>query len=430
MARQLKHLSSNKETYQYHLSNNNLRILSEYIPHVRSVSIGVWVLTGLQHETSKKIQGITHFLEHMLFKGTTHRTAQQIASELESVGGYIEAFTTREYTCFHVRVLTEHVPLVFELLADILNHPKFDPEDVEKEKQVIGEEIRMFHNNPAEVARELFCATIWKDYYLGQSILGQEESILGFTADLLQAHWRKFYHTGQVIVATAGNIRHDDVVRLSDRIFSFPEGPRTTLSMHELPMIERQSNLHHIAGSSTRSFLCLGTRCMSHNNENRYALYLLSTILGYGMSSRLFQALRERNALVYGVSSIVDLFRESGLFAIDFGVEIKNAQKALNIVMDELFWLCEEGVTEEELNRARNQHKASTVISLEITSNRMKRIATQEIHHMRRLSVDEIIERIDRVTTNEIKALAHQIFDRDSLSLAAVGPEGVEELIY
>lgn len=408
---------------------NDLRILTETMTHVRSVSIGVWVLTGLQHENSPKLAGISHFIEHMVFRGTLHRSSDQIAEDLESVGGYIEAITGREYTCYHIRILDDYLELAVDLLADLLNNPKFDPDDIQKEKAVVIEEIKAYEHSLSDYAREVLYQTIWKDYYLGRLVSGTIESVENFDADLLREYWFEFYRTGRVVISAAGKVDHDEFVRMCEHKFHFPDAPRSTLSLFELGPLEKQQFFD--PKEISHAYICFGTRILSLTSDElyRYSVQLLSTILGNGISSRLFRSLREREGLVYGINCFIDLYRESGIFGINSATDAKNTQKVLNLIHDELFWLVQEGITPEELERAKNQHKSTTVIHMEVVSNRMRQIALQEINHLRFYSLDEILQHIDNVTVELVNDVAKKLLNEKYLTLVLIGPKEIQRLL-
>ena len=417
-----------EEDYQTTILKNNLRIISESIPYVRSISIGVYVLTGLQHETDSVLEGITHFIEHMVFRGTKNRTSQEIASELENVGGFIEAFTHREYVCFSIRILDEYLELSLDILSDLLSNPNFNLNEIEKEKQVIKEELKLLNESPSAIAQELFYRTIWRDYYLGKPIMGTNQSIEQMKPETIRKYWQEYFKTGRIVIAASGNINHDQLVELIKPRFNFPICNLTNISYYELTA----SNGFKVIkpNSSQLVHLCMGKRVMSQVNDDRYGLNIIATILGNGMSSRLFHILREKEALVYNVNCLVDLYRETGLFAIYIAVDFKNINKAIGKIKEEISWFLEEGISEEELIKAKNQHKTNIMISLEIISNRMRRIALQHINYYRVISSEEMIRKIEAVTTDNVNRLINELFRKDNFVYTAVGPEELKELSY
>jgi predicted Zn-dependent peptidase len=397
---------------------NGIRLVTERMPHVRSVAVGVWVDTGSRYEPGARA-GVSHFIEHLVFKGTESRTAEDVARAVDSVGGQMDAFTTKEHTCFYVTVLDQHLPLAADLLSDILLHPLFAADDIEREKSVVLQEFRMVEDTPDDLIHDLFAERVWEGHPLGRPILGDKSIIMGLARDTVLSHFAAEYSPSQITIAAAGRLVHEQLVDLLGTRFqgfqrSCPVrdgGPPTTLT--RVAAIDRALEQVHFV---------LGGAGLRQNAPERYALYLLNTILGGSMSSRLFQQVRERQGLVYSIYSGNAGFRDSGLFYIYAGTEPSRFSTVLGLVLEELRKLKRDGVAPDELERAREHLKGSLMLSLESTSSRMTRIAKQELYFGHYFSLDEILTSVDRVSLEEIMGVIDRLFGRTQLSLVALGP--------
>ncbi len=404
---------------------NGVRIVTETTPHVRSVTIGFWFRAGSRDE-DPAVHGISHFIEHMMFKGTATRTARQIAEEVDAAGGQLNAYTSKEHTCYYARVLDTHLPLAAEILSDMLRHSVFHPVELEKEKSVILEEIRMYEDSPDELVHDLFAEAVLGHHPLGRSVLGQSENILRLTRDDLLRYVADHYTGHNLVVAAAGNVQHEQVVEEIARRFG--DLPAGRPGQDEQPVSLR-------AGTALREkdteqvHLCIGTLGISRHDPDRFALYVLDTALGGGMSSRLFQELREERGLVYSTYSYHTCFEETGLFAVYAGTSPDHVDEVLHLILLELERVSREGIRGEELRRAKEQLKGSLMLSLESTANRMSRLAKLELFGEEVLTPDEVMARIDAVAEDEMVALCQRLFQRDRLSLAAIGP-GAADLAW
>jgi predicted Zn-dependent peptidase len=400
---------------------NGIRLVTEWIPHVRSIAVGVWVDTGSRHEPADR-GGISHFIEHLVFKGTESRSAEDIARAVDSVGGQMDAFTTKEHTCFYVTVLDEHLPLAADLLADILLHPRFDAGDIEREKGVVLQEFGMVEDTPDDVIHDLFAERVWPQHPLGRPILGDRKIVQGFERDTLLDYFRTEYCPERITIAAAGHVRHDQLVDLLGnrfldfRQFRMPRAADPPDLATSLDLIERPLEQVHFV---------LGGRGLEQDAPERYALFLLNTIFGGSMSSRLFQRVREREGLVYSIHSGNAAFRDGGQFYVYAGTEPAHFRRVVELTLREFRSLRDDGVSADELRRAKDHLKGSLMLSLESTGSRMTRIAKQELYFQRPFTFDEILADIERVTMQEVKALGERLLD-GPLSLVALGPKSPE----
>jgi predicted Zn-dependent peptidase len=404
--------------YRKTILPNGIRLVTEWIPHVRSVAVGVWVDTGSRFEPSDR-SGISHFIEHLVFKGTESRSAEDIARAVDSVGGQMDAFTTKEHTCFYVTVLDEHLPLAADLLSDILLHPRFDADDIEREKTVVLQEFAMVEDTPDDVIHDLFAERVWPQHPLGRPILGDRKVVQALDRGTLLDYFRTEYCPERITIAAAGHVRHEQLVDLlGKRFLDFRQlrMPRTAdppVLVKSLDVVERALEQVHFV---------LGGVGLEQDAPERYALFLLNTIFGGSMSSRLFQVVREREGLVYSIHSGNVAFRDSGLFYVYAGAEPAQFRRVVDLTLREFRSLRADGVTVDELRRAKDHLKGSLMLSLESTGSRMTRIAKQELYFQRPFTFDEILGDIERVTMQDVKALGERLLD-GPLSLVALGPK-------
>ncbi len=386
---------------------NGLTLITEAMPHVRSVAVGVWLKKGSRHEPAAQC-GVSHFIEHMVFKGTKTRSAERIAAEVDSIGGYMDAFTAKEYASFHLKVLDEHLPTAVDILADIVLNPLFDPTELTKEKKVIFEEINMVEDTPDDLVMELFCEAFWPKHALGRPILGTKQSVSRFRREHLAAYFARAYQPANIVIAAAGHLEHDAVVELVRRHFSglrkasFPSNghapkPVTTTVSRSKKELEQ---VH----------LCIGTRALPQDHPDRYACFVLNTVLGGSMSSRLFQNVREKRGLVYSISSGITSYSDAGLLSVYAGTSMDSVREVLRLTLEELRRLCGEPLPEEELRRSKDHIKGGFVLSLENTGSRMSHLARQEIYFGKQLPLDEILDGVERVSASDVQRLASELF--------------------
>ena len=388
------------------------------MPAVRSVAIGLWIGTGSRSETPKE-NGTSHFIEHMLFKGTMHRSAEAIARECDSIGGHMDAFTGKELVGFNIKVLDEHVAQAFDILSDLVLNPRFDLADIEKEKGVVLEELKMDKDSPESQVHEMFVSGFWKNHPLGRPILGTRKTILSFQAEALRDYHRRYYHAHNLIITAAGNLRHEDMIAFATRHFESMFSGETPAGLSAPAIatpfeLKSKRSLHQV-------HFCVGVPMHRAAHPMRYACYVLNVILGGSMSSRLFQNIRERQGLAYNISSELNLYRDSGSLGIYGGTSLETAQRVFDSVLVELRRMKEESVPADELKRAKDHMKGSMMLSLESTGARMSNLARQWLYHGRYFTLDELIESIDAVTSEQIQSVAREFFQPGKIGLTVLG---------
>ncbi|MGO8720650.1 MAG: M16 family metallopeptidase [Acidobacteriaceae bacterium] len=399
---------------------NGLVILTERMEHVRSVSMGVWVKTGSRDERPE-INGVSHFVEHMVFKGTKSRSAQNIAREVDAIGGNLDAFTSKETICFNMKVLDEHVPKALDVLTDLVTHPIFAPDDIGRECKVILEEIKMDEDNPDMLVHEIFTQSFWKDHPLGKPILGTRETVRRFDQGMLFDFYGGRFQGRNMIFSAAGNLDHDAFVTLvAEKLAHLPAAPSVVDSAATQPKVHAR-----IVSKQKKSLeqlqLCLGVPAPPVNDEQRYGVALLNTILGGGMSSRLFQNVREDRGLAYSIFSEVSSFRDTGSLCVYAGTSAQNAEQVIRLTVEEFRRLKDQPVPEEELQRAKDQLKGNILMSLESSGALMSNLARQEMYFQRFYAVPEILEQVGQVTSADLMRMAQQLFVPESVAVALLG---------
>jgi predicted Zn-dependent peptidase len=397
---------------------NGIRVVTEAMPHVRSVAVGIWVETGSRVEPEAR-GGISHLIEHLVFKGTATRSAEQIAGAIDSVGGQMDAFTAKEQTCFYVSVLDDHLALAADLLSDILMHPLFAAPDIEKEKAVVFQEIKMVEDTADDLVHDLFAERVWAGHPLGRPILGRWDVVRGLERESILDHFEQEYAPARIVIAAAGHLEHAQVVDLfAERFDSFrrPAAARASAP----PALH--TGVHMVQKPLEQVHLVAGFPGIAETAPERYALYLLNDVIGGSMSSRLFQEVRERQGLAYSVHSGLQSYHDTGLFYIYAGTDAANFAKVVKALMKELRTLKKDGIRAEELARAKEHLKGSLMLSLESTSSRMNRLAKQELRFGAFFSLDEMLGAIDRVAADEVEALISRTLDEEQLSLLTLGP--------
>jgi predicted Zn-dependent peptidase len=411
-----------------------IRVVTEAMPLVRSVSIGVWVGVGSRDE-SVALAGASHYLEHLLFKGTPRRSALDISAEIEAVGGDINAFTTKEYTCYYARVLDADLPLAADVLTDVVSSALIRGEDVESEREVILEEIAMTEDDPGDLVHEEFSLAMWGDTPLGRPIAGTVDSVRGLTRDQIDAHYRRHYVGPNLVVAAAGNLRHEEVVELVRRGFeraagdshislnpeTAPRGSRAEQdAVNPTPSILAPA-VRLLGKKTEQAHLVLGTPGVRRLDDRRWALGVLAAVLGGGMSSRLFQEVREKRGLAYSVYSFATQFTDSGAFGVYAGCQPKKLREVLSLCRDEIERAAADGISERELALGIGQLRGGTVLGLEDTGSRMSRIGKSELVYGQHLSVDAVLDRIGAVTLDEVRTVATELL-ATAPAAAVVGP--------
>jgi predicted Zn-dependent peptidase len=398
--------------------SNGLTILTEPMDHIRSVSIGIWVKAGSRHEDAEA-NGITHFIEHMVFKGTHNRSAEDIARQIDSIGGNMDAFTAKECICFNVKVLDEHVSLALEVLSDLVLNPVFAEKEIVRERSVILEEIKMDEDSPDYLVHEIFTQNFWKDHPLGKPILGTKETVRRFEQPTVLDCWTRRFYPGNLIVCAAGRIDHDRFAEQVRRHFE-PLAPLKN-GFHQSPPTVRPRIIMRNKKSLEQVQICLGVPSHPIVHERRYTSYILSTVLGGGMSSRLFQNVRERQGLSYSIYSELNPYRDTGCLSVYAGSSRENASKVVQSIVKEFHTLKTEQVSADELRRAKDQLKGSLLLSLESSTARMSNLARQEMYFGHFIDFDEIIRRVEEVTAEDLVELAREFFRGEAIAVTVLG---------
>ena len=397
---------------------NGVRVITERMRHVRSVSVGIYIGTGSREENEKET-GLSHFVEHMVFKGTKNRSAEEIARSVDSIGGGLDAFTSKELVSYNVKVLDEHLPEAFEIVSDLVRNPLFEKHDIEKEKGVILEELKMEVDNPEYLIHEIFSSNFWKGHALGRPILGTKQTIRAFDRDAVEKYYQQFYAPANIVITAAGNLSHKHMLGLAEERFADLKKrsmrPPMKAPQPHAPLIFRNKN------SLEQVHVYLGVPSIPVPHESRFICYILNAILGGGMSSRLFQNIREKQGLAYTVYSELAMYRDAGCMMVYAGTSLKSAGKVIDSIVHELHEVAEHLVAPEELRRAKDHLKGSSVLGLESTSSRMGNLARQELYFKRFISLDEMLKRIEQVTAEEVQALAQQFFHPKQMAVAMLG---------
>lgn len=397
-----------------------VRIVTETIPSVRSISVGVWINTGSRDETDEE-GGISHFIEHMVFKGTARRRMHHIAQRLESVGGYLNAFTTKEYTCYFARALDEHLERAIDTVLDLVLEPNFPERELEKEKDVVLEEMKMYEDAPEDLVFDRFEDVIYRNHSLGRPIIGTRESVSSFRREQLVDFMERHYTPERMVVAIAGNVDHDEAVRHASRVLQ-------RASRRPRPRTREPINGYRPAEHSERrpiqqAHLVLGTRGFAATDERRAILSVLNTILGGGMSSRLNQNIREKYGFCYNIYSFTNMHSDTGDFGIYMGTDATRVQRARKLIFRELEKLAEKPVSRRALNQAKNQVKGSIMLGLENMSNRMMRLGRHEIYFERYFTLDEMIAQMEQVSEEDLQRVSQELFVPEDFSTVVLVPE-------
>jgi predicted Zn-dependent peptidase len=397
--------------------DNGIRLVTESMSHVRSVSLGVWLTRGSRHESDPEA-GIAHFVEHMLFKGTASRTAEEIAQAVDSIGGQLDAFTAKEYASYYVKVLDQHLPLAVDILSDIVLRPAFHEVDIDREKKVVLEEIKMVEDTPDDLVHELFTQSFWEGHPLGRPILGTKETVESLTQRKLRDHFGGAYVAQNLIISAAGNLEHGWVRDALEKAFN--EMPSAGPDAAIVPPTVVPKIL--IRGKDLeQSHVCVGVSSYPQHHDDRYASYVLNTMLGGSMSSRLFQNIREKRGLAYSVFSGLNAYRDAGALTIYAGCANDAVGDVIDLIVGELRTIKQSDVPDTELRRAKDHLKGSVMLSLENTASRMSHLARQEIYFDRQFSLDETLEGIERVTPGDARRVARDLFSDGALTAAVLG---------
>ncbi len=397
---------------------NGLVVITEPMEHVRSVSVGIWVRTGSRAEPSE-LNGVAHFIEHMVFKGTERRTAEEIAQSVDSLGGMLDAFTSKEMICFNAKVLDQHLPVAFDVLSDLVRRPLFAEEDIVKEKQVVLEELKMDQDNPDYLVHELFTQEFWRGHPLGQPIIGTRETVKAFSRGAILHCYRRWFAPSNIVVTAAGHLQHRQLTDLVSREFGdLPAGTPATPQRVPQPRARIQMQTKR---ELEQVHICLGVPAYPLAHERRFAAGALNNVLGGSISSRLFQNIREKQGLAYAVFSEISPYRDAGMLSIYAGTGLESTEQVVRLVLAEFRSLKEQPVSEEELRRAKDHLKGSLMLSLESSSSRMSHLARQELYFDRFFSLDELLHSIESVTREEIHAVAREFFRPEQIAVTVLG---------
>ncbi|MFZ3207803.1 MAG: pitrilysin family protein [Geobacteraceae bacterium] len=402
--------------------DNGIRVVSEYMPHVSSVSLGIWVANGSRHER-RESNGVAHFIEHLLFKGTARRSAIDIAREIDSMGGVLNACTGREYVCYYAKVLNKFLPKAVDLLADIFLNSVFNTDEIERERKVILQEISMIEDTPDDSIHDLFYRNFWKGHPLGMSVIGSEESVGSLTRDVIVGFKEDKYRADEIIIAVAGNVEHQQLLALLQGLFSAVL-PGAVLNGNESAPPLHKKRVDIVEKDIEQAHLCLGAKALPQNHPQRFEAYLLNTILGGSMSSRLFQEIREKRGLAYSIYSYLAAHSDSGSLAVYAGTSQEHLTEVIEITLRELKLMKTEPVDQVQLDAAKEQLKGNILLSLESSDNRMSKLAKNEISFGCYQPIPEIIAGFDRVTSRSLLELCGQILDDSYLTLVLMGNIG------
>jgi len=407
--------------YQKTVLDNGLRVVTESIPHVRSVSLGIWAHVGSRDE-DQSANGISHFLEHMVFKGTKNRSVLEIAQSLESLGGYLNAFTTKEQTCYYARVLDENVPQAMDVLADLILNATFKKQELEKEKLVVIEELKNAEDDPEDIIHDYFEKALFPNHTLGNPIIGTQENLRRFQRDDLKAHVSAHYVPNKMVIAAAGSIDHNTLVGMVRKYFrGLKLNGTPSHRPASVPRRERSAYEEH-SRPIKQAHVCLGTIGYGIRHRDRYPLLVLNALLGEGMSSRLYQSIREKHGLAYSVYSYVTMLSDAGVFGAYLGTDKKNIENALELVHKELDKLRAREVPKTELERTKSQIKGTLMLGLENMSGRMIRLGSSEISLDSYVSLDTILKKVNTVTAEDIRRVALDLFDASKFSTIVIRP--------
>ncbi len=397
---------------------NGLTVITEEMQHIRSVSIGIWVKTGSRDE-EPQWNGISHFIEHMVFKGTKHRSAEDIARQVDSIGGNMDAFTAKECICFNVKLLDEHLPIAMDVLSDLVLNPVFDVQDITRERGVILEEIKMDEDSPDYLVHEIFTQNFWKDHPLGKPILGTRDTVKKFERDPVVGFYGQRFAPSNLIICAAGHLKHKEFASLAARHFEHMKPAKNGLHSSTPKIVPRIIMRNKKALEQVQ--ICVGVPSHPIAHERRHASYILNTLLGGGMSSRLFQNIRERQGLAYAIYSDLNPYRDTGCLSVYAGTSRESAAKVVQCIVNEFRNLKSQDVPDEELRRCKDQLKGSLMLSLESSTARMSNLARQEMYFDRCYTMDELLQKIEAVKAEDIRELANEFFHTESIAVTVLG---------
>ena len=404
--------------YEITTLDNGIRVITETVNHVQFMSMGFWVGVGSRYESEKQ-WGITHFIEHMLFKGTEKRTADQISGAVDAVGGQLNAFTSKENTCYYIKTLTEDFPLAVDVLSDMFLNSRFDNEEIAKEREVIIEEIKMYEDTPDDQVHDLMSANLWPDHPLGRAILGTEESSAAFDHDMLKDYMKQYYTGSNIVVSVVGNISHKQVVdAIQEVLGGIPKGKPNQYAIADRAKAGVNCYYKEIAQSQ----ICVAMPGVAKEDDRLFPLSILNTYLGGGMSSRLVKKIREEEGLAYSVYSYNGSYTDTGAFVISVGTRPENCQRVIDIILEELEDVRQNGITQDELDKSFSQLKGSLYMGLETVNSRMNKLGRSLLIYDRVITPEENVDDLSKVTVEDVKALAGDMFRKENLQITVLGP--------
>lgn len=404
--------------YEITTLDNGIRVITETVNHVQFMSMGFWVGVGSRYESEKQ-WGITHFIEHMLFKGTEKRTADQISGAVDAVGGQLNAFTSKENTCYYIKTLTEDFPLAVDVLSDMFLNSRFDNEEIAKEREVIIEEIKMYEDTPDDQVHDLMSANLWPDHPLGRAILGTEESIAAFDHDMLKEYMKQYYTGSNIVVSVVGNISHKQVVdAIQEVLGGIPKGEPNQYAIADRAKAGVNCYYKEIAQSQ----ICVAMPGVAKEDDRLFPLSILNTYLGGGMSSRLVKKIREEEGLAYSVYSYNGSYTDTGAFVISVGTRPENCQRVIDIILEELEDVRQNGITQDEMDKSFSQLKGSLYMGLETVNSRMNKLGRSLLIYDRVITPEENVDDLSKVTVEDVKALAGDMFRKENLQITVLGP--------
>lgn len=403
--------------YEITTLENGIRVITETVHHVQFMSMGFWVGVGSRYENEQQ-WGITHFIEHMLFKGTNKRTAEEISGAVDAVGGQLNAFTSKENTCYYIKTLIEDFPLAMDVLSDMFLNSRFDNEEIAKEREVIIEEIKMYEDTPDDLVHDMLSQNLWPDHPLGRAILGTEESIAVFNQDMLKAYMKEYYTGSNIVVSVVGNIGHTQVVEaVKAALGGIPKGQPNQYLLAG----RAEAGINRYYKDIAQSQICVAMPGVAKEDDRLFPLSILNTYLGGGMSARLVKKIREEEGLAYSVYSYNGSYSDTGAFVISVGTRPENCQRVIDIILGELEDIRQNGITKEELEKSFSQLKGSLFMGLETVNSRMNKLGRSLLAYDRVITPEENVNELAKVTLEDVKTLAEEMFQRDNLQITVLG---------
>jgi predicted Zn-dependent peptidase len=411
-------------TTQKTVMPNGIRVLSESAPYVDSVSVGIWVGAGSRWE-DPSVYGISHFTEHMLFKGTERRTAKQIADEMDSLGAHLNAFTDKEYTCFYAKALKEHLDVAMDVLTDMTLNSLLEPVEIDREKNVVLEEIKRHEDTPDDLVHDVFAQNIWQRHPLGNPVIGTRKTVKSLTQERLRDYMAQEYAPDNMVISAAGNLEHEKLVGIVENLLGSWSGKRTA---GDAIGVKPAKHVTYRRKRTEQVHFCVGVPGYAQSHNDKYTLAIIDSILGGGMSSRLFQEIREKRGLAYAIGSYSASYREAGMFVVYGGTSLGNFDETLGLVRKEFGDIVENSATDTEIERAKNQIRGSLVLGQESMSNRMSRMAKSEMYFGRIVPLAEIVSSVMGVSRDDVSRVAAEMFSDSELAMAAIGPFKASEV--